>query len=418
MQISKAKKGYKFVKSIFKNNIELPENWEQISIDQCCKILDSKRIPLNESQRKLMIGDIPYYGANGVQGYINKHIFDQDLILVAEDGGNFYDYQNRPIAYLINGKSWVNNHAHVLSPKTSYDLKWIFYSLVHKNVIPWINGTTRSKLNQSELKKIIINLPPLHEQQKISSILLNVDDALEKIDHLILKTKSLKKGMMQKYLTKGIGHTKFKKVKWFFGKEIEIPEEWEMEKIIDVSDNFISGGTPSTQNNEFWNGDIPWIRSPDLDKKEINKSSQTITEKGLRNSSAKIVSKNNVIISTRVSLGKISINRIDVAINQDLLGVILDKERISEEFTYWFLKQNSNFLINFSQGSTIKGIIGKDVKNMKIFVPSLFEQKQITSILSNIDSQINKEKLQKSNLELLKKGLMQKLLPGQIRVKV
>lgn len=182
-------------------NNDIHENWELVKIETCCEILDYKRKPINSEMRKKIIGNIPYYGANGVQGYINKHIFDEDLILLAEDGGNFEEYQNRPIAYFISGKSWVNNHAHVLKNKPNYDLKFIFYSLVHKNILSWINGTTRSKLNQSDLRKIKIPMPTLKKQQEIASYLSNMDNLISEMQNELGHTKKLKVGLIQKLLT-------------------------------------------------------------------------------------------------------------------------------------------------------------------------------------------------------------------------
>ena len=194
-------KKFKKVKWLFGKEIEIPEEWELKKIEDCCNILDSNRIPLNSEERKKIQGNIPYYGANGIQGLINKHLFDEDLILLAEDGGYFDEYQVRPIAYYITGKSWVNNHAHVLSAKSDHVLKWIYYSLVHKNILPWINGTTRSKLNQSELKQITIPLPLLKEQEKIASILSNIDAQIQSQIQYKGKLERQKKALMQKLLT-------------------------------------------------------------------------------------------------------------------------------------------------------------------------------------------------------------------------
>src|SRR5690606_4539504 len=96
-------------------------------ISECCDILDNLRVPINDEIRQTMQGNIPYYGANGIQGYIDKYIFDEDLILLAEDGGNFEEYHTRPIAYKISGKSWVNNHAHILRAKQEFNQDFIFY---------------------------------------------------------------------------------------------------------------------------------------------------------------------------------------------------------------------------------------------------------------------------------------------------
>jgi len=150
---------------------------------------------------------------------------------LAEDGGYFTEYKTRPIAYYVTGKSWVNNHAHVLNAKNSNSLKWIFYSLVHKNIVPWIIGSTRTKLNQSQLRRIPIPIPPIKEQQKIASILSNVDSLIQKTDQIIEQTPILKKGLMQRLLTKGIGHTKFKEIELELKfLKLSIPIDWEIKK--------------------------------------------------------------------------------------------------------------------------------------------------------------------------------------------
>lgn len=101
-------------------------DWIKLNIEDVCDILDSQRIPINAEEREKRIGDVPYYGANGLQGYIDDYIFDEPLILMAEDGGRFEEYATRTIAYRIYGKSWVNNHAHVLRAKEQYSQNFIF----------------------------------------------------------------------------------------------------------------------------------------------------------------------------------------------------------------------------------------------------------------------------------------------------
>jgi type I restriction enzyme S subunit len=104
---------------------ELPADWTSETIGECCDILDSRRVPVNENERFLRQGVVPYYGANGQQGWIDDFLFDEELVLIAEDGGFFDEYAIRPIAYRINGKSWVNNHAHILRAKSKTTNAWV-----------------------------------------------------------------------------------------------------------------------------------------------------------------------------------------------------------------------------------------------------------------------------------------------------
>ncbi|MBT5268604.1 MAG: restriction endonuclease subunit S, partial [Candidatus Marinimicrobia bacterium] len=164
--IEKASKVHERLDQLFKVKAKLISNLsykesELYRIKELCNIKDNLRVPLNSKQREKMVGDIPYYGANGRVGNVNKSIFDEDLVLLAEDGGNFSEFYAKEIAYKVSGESWVNNHAHVLSMKdSSCSIDWLHFSLIHKNITKHIIGTTRVKLNKSDLENIKIWVPP------------------------------------------------------------------------------------------------------------------------------------------------------------------------------------------------------------------------------------------------------------------
>ena len=204
--------------------------------------------------------------------------------------------------------------------------------------------------------------------------------------------------------------SKFKKVKWLFGKEIEIPEEWEIHTVESVSKKIVSGGTPSTTMLEYWNGNIPWTRSSVLLDPYLKSGEKFITAEGLRNSSSVLIPKNNLLVSSRVSVGNISISAIDVAISQDVTGIIINKAYARSEFLYWYLKQHIKKLVLISQGTTIQGFTRKELAKLLVFLPSLSEQQKIASVLSGVDALIESTQKVIEKTERLKKGLMQKLL--------
>ena len=180
-----------------------PKNgWEVKTIDDVAVCLDSLRVPLNEKQRLTMKGDIPYCGANGVLDFINDYCVDDEIILIAEDGGYFDEYSTRPIAYKIAGKCWVNNHAHILKAKEHIYQDFVFYSLVHKNILRFLASGTRAKLNKSEMYKIEINTPnDKDEQVAIATILSDMDTEIALLETKLAKYKMIKQGMMQTLLT-------------------------------------------------------------------------------------------------------------------------------------------------------------------------------------------------------------------------
>ena len=150
---------------------------DMINIEDCCEILDSLRVPITASDREE--GKYPYYGANGIQDYVADYIFDDELVLLAEDGGNFGS-KERPIAYRVSGKCWVNNHAHVLKPRDGLNVDYLCYSLMFYKVDGMINGATRQKLTQASMRKMQIPYRKIEDQ-------LHIVDKLEKVIGIIEK---------------------------------------------------------------------------------------------------------------------------------------------------------------------------------------------------------------------------------------
>ncbi len=190
-----------------------------------------------------------------------------------------------------------------------------------------------------------------------------------------------------------------------------LPEEWEVVRLKEVGISFFSGGTPSTKIPEYWNGSIPWTTSAHIDNIYLTQGAKRITPEGLENSSSNMVPRNNLVIGTRVGVGKVAINLIDVAISQDLTGVIVDKEKgILEFLAYALMTDGIQTLFHLrTRGTTIKGISREDLEYISIPLPPLPEQRAIAHVLSTIQHAIEQQdKIIRSAREL-KKSLMHKL---------
>ena len=223
---------------------------EKIFLEDCCEILDSQRIPITASEREK--GVYPYYGANGVQDYVANYIFDDELVLLAEDGGNFGSNE-RPIAYRVSGKCWVNNHAHVLKPKEGLDVDYLCYSLMFYKVDGMVNGATRQKLTQAAMRKMKIPKRNLLKQKGIVSQLNNLVFIKEKRKQEIQQLEELVKA-------------RFIEV---FGDAIHNPMEWPVKKLGELSSQINSGNTPKGGQQVYVDRGITFFRSQNVWKNKL-----------------------------------------------------------------------------------------------------------------------------------------------------
>ena len=355
-----------------------------------CEILDSKRIPITASNRKA--GIYPYYGANGIQDYVDDYIFDDELVLLAEDGGHFGS-TDKPIAYRVSGKCWVNNHAHVLKPKDYLNVDYLCYSLMFRDVSSIVNGATRQKLTQADMREIEIPLPALNEQHVIV-------DNLNKIFTLI----SLRK----QQLSKLDELVKSRFIEMFGG--VHDSKIYPYKAVKELT-NVVSGGTPNRDISEYWEeGTIPWVKTTELQNNIVTEVEEYITEQGLSNSSAKIVPSGTVLIAmygqgrTR---GMTAYLGIEACTNQ-ACACILPSAKINQTFLWQFFILSYDNLRDMAKGGNQPNLNGNMIKNYPILCPPRELQEQFAAFVEQTDK--SKLEIQKSleKLETLKKALMQK----------
>ena len=186
---------------------------------------------------------------------------------------------------------------------------------------------------------------------------------------------------------------------------VNLSLEFNYYKINDIGE-VVSGGTPSTSKNEYWYGDISWITPKDLSSYGdiyISRGERNISQEGLDNSSARLVPKNTVLMTSRAPIGYIAIADNDLSTNQGFKSLICNEEICHYKYFYYWLKLNIKYIINNSNGSTFKEISGGTFKNLEISLPALNEQKKISSILWNIDEKISVlKKINKNLLQIAK----------------
>ena len=175
-------------------SIRFPEftgEWENTTLEECVDFLDGQRKPIKSDDRKGEKRLYPYYGASGIIDYIDEYIFDGDYILLSEDGANIID-RNYRVAFIANGKIWVNNHAHVLQPHKEMNINFLSEALERINYAIYNTGTTMPKLNQEICRKINLNVPSLSEQNKIGNLLYLLNERIATQNRLIEDLKKLR----------------------------------------------------------------------------------------------------------------------------------------------------------------------------------------------------------------------------------
>jgi len=382
------------------------KNWEIKYLNEISENFDSKRIPITKNVR--IEGTIPYYGASGIVDYISDYLFNEDLLCISEDGANLLA-RTYPIAFSIHGKTWVNNHAHVLKFKNVKTQKFVEIYLNSIKIDDFVSGMAQPKLNQTMLNKIPIPLPPLPEQQRIVAILDEAFLAIEQSKKNAEKNLQNTKELFESYL-QGI----------FENGKLKIKNgEWE-EKNLGELCNIIGGGTPSKGNTKFYDGDIFWATVRDMKGEIVNDTEHKITKDAVKNSSTNIIPKGNVIIATRVGLGKVCMIKNDTAINQDLRGIVpINSKKLSVDFLYRWLKSISHKIIEEGTGATVQGVKLPFIKSLVVSLPSLKEQKSIVEKLDSLQKETKKleaiysQKIK--DLEELKKSILQKAFSGELQ---
>lgn len=173
---------------------KIPSSWKIKQLDDIFINRDNKRVPVKSSDRKRMAGDIPYYGASGIIDHVNKYIFDEPLMLLSEDGANLVE-RKTPIAFKVEGRSFVNNHAHVYQPIKLIDIDFAVEMIESIDVSGYLTGTAQPKINKVKADSILIPYPPLDERKKFVGSMLCLNDNINLLSDKREKLIKLMKGL-------------------------------------------------------------------------------------------------------------------------------------------------------------------------------------------------------------------------------
>ncbi|TSB47695.1 restriction endonuclease subunit S [Alkalicoccobacillus porphyridii] len=398
---------------------EMPEEWEVLELGEVSEVILGQS-PLSESYNEEGIG-LPFFQGKAEFGWkypVVKKWCDQPK-KIAEPGDILFSVR-APVGEinLCNQRSCIGRGLAAIRPSEISQMYLYFYLKCKKEAFSTLGqGSTFTAINGNDLRTTQLPLPPLLEQQKIAEILSTVDEQLETIEELIEKTKELKKGLMQRLLTKGIGHTEFKKTE--LG---EIPVGWEVKSLKDIAR--VSGGKrlPKGKLLTEIQTERPYIRVADMFMGGIKDHDFYYVPNDVISQIERYrIFYGDLFISVAGSLGIVG------EIPRRLSGANLTEnaDRISEitcdniYLKYYLMSELIQKLIKREQTQNAQPKLALTrIKNFKIALPPLHEQQKIASLLSSVDEQLDTYENEKEKVTELKKGLMQQLLTGKIRVTV
>ena len=266
-------------------------------------------------------------------------------------------------------------------------------------------GGAVPSVSKSTLEAIIVIIPNYEEQQKIAACLTALDDIISAATGRLDALKQHKQGLMQQ-LFPAQGET----VPRLRFAEFLNEEAWSERKLGEIG-NFVSGGTPSTSNPKYWDGNIQWYTPKEIKNRMLKPSMRTISKDGLKNSSAKLLPKGAILITTRATIGDVAIANKECATNQGFQSLVVNETEVNLFWYYWILLYK-NELIKRSSGSTFKEIRKTKIEVIPTFSPNKKEQQKIAACLAALDDLISAQTQKIAKLKTHKRGLMQQLFPA------
>ena len=401
---------------------ELPEGWKWCRLGDVADCLDGFRKPINATERADRTGNVPYYGATGQVGWIDDFLTNEELVLLGEDGAPFLDLIKEK-AYLISGKAWVNNHAHILRSKYGeIGNRYLLNYLNIFNYSGYVNGTTRLKLTQGEMLKIPFPLPPtLAEQQRIvnriESMFVKLDEAKEKAQNVVDGFETRKAAILHNAFTGELT------AKW--RKENGVSDDsWEEKTLGEICSEIKIGpfGSLLHEDDYIENG-IPLVNPKHISNQLIKPDTKVSisNEKAEELKSYRLL-KNDIVLGRRGEMGRCA----PVSENENgwLCGTGSMILRLKPEYQariYSVLISSHKSVLYFEEnavGSTLKNLNEKIVKNLPIPIISLPEQQEIVRILDNVlEKEFRAKEAAQTVLDqitLLKKSILARAFRGEL----
>jgi type I restriction enzyme S subunit len=384
----------------------LPQGWAEAELAKCVDNLDYKRVPVNSDDRSKRLGTVPYYGATGRVGWIDDFLFDEEILLIGEDGAPFLD-KSKPISYIVQGRSWVNNHAHVLRARADITTnRYLMYFFNSFDFHDFVNGTTRLKLTQGAMNQIPVRLAPIAEQHRIVTDLQSLLRRISECQERNTRVAEILKRFRQSVLSAACSG--------------RLTADWRAECINDLNsttkrgDSFDSRVERITETPNGWcwtelqstcdqirsicygviklgpvhQQGVPCLRTSDvkplrIDTEDVKRIDPKISDQFART----ILRGGEVLVNVRGTLGGVAV------VPQNLKGWNISREvavvpisTANPEFmAYWIASLAAqNWLTAVVKGVAYSGINIEDLRRLPVALPSKNEQEEIVRRVKNL----------------------------------
>ena len=370
------------------------------------------------SKKNMIEGIYPVAGSNGIIGYHNEYTTEAPCITIGRSG-------NVGTPFYYNKRCWAHNTTLYIKEFYDVDPKFIYYYLKTLNLGYYAGGSAVPTLNRNHINPISVCVPSnIEEQKKISEVLTTLDNKIELNNEINKTLEEMAQALFKRWFVDfEFPNEEGKPYKSSGGEMVEselgmIPKGWSVKKIKEIGE-VVAGGTPSTKNAEYYDGNIPWITPKDLsgyDRKFISKGARSITELGMQKSSAKLMKKGTVLFSSRAPIGYIAIADNDVTTNQGFKSIVCDEHIINNNYVYHYLHYNKESIESVASGSTFKEVSGTTMKMLDILVPQIELLTKFKEVLEAYDSRLKSNYKENDSLIELRDSLLPKLMSGEIRV--
>ncbi|MDN3154673.1 restriction endonuclease subunit S [Enterococcus faecalis] len=371
------------------------EDWELCKLGELIESFDSERIPIDSSLR--ISGQYPYYGATGIIDYIDSYIFDGEYVLLAEDGANII-MRNYPVAYLTQGKFWLNNHAHIMR-MVKGDNQFLVQILEKMNYSKYNTGTAQPKLNSNIVKRINLRVPIPEEQQKIGTIFKQLDDTITLHQRKLDQLKELKKAYLQLMFPKKdetVPRVRF----------ADFEDDWQLCKLGDVVEIF--DGTHQTP--RYTDSGVKFVSVENIATLETKKY---ITHEAYEKEYSKKRAKKGDILMTRIGdIGTMKVIETDEPLAYYVTLALLKAKETNPYFLSFIISSpeiQRNIWKRTLHIAFPKKINLGEINQVEMKITIFEEQDKIGDLFTNLDDAIilNQNKL--NQLKSLKKSYLQNM---------